>query len=74
MYELLWLLLLLPVYGAARYLSSGSAGWFVLVAWLATSLMWVGGLWIGLTGALATVAIGFLFRERLQLRRFFGKS
>jgi hypothetical protein len=74
MHEVLWLLLLVPVYGVARYLKPGSAGWFVLVAWVATSLMWAGGLWIGLTGALATVAIGFLFRERLELKRFFKKG
>lgn len=70
MHELFWLLLLLPVYAVARYLEAGSAGWFILVAWIANALMFGGGLWIGLTGLLVTGAIACLFRERLRLTRF----
>jgi hypothetical protein len=75
MHDLFWLCLLLPVYAVARYLRAGSAGWFILVAWLANAvILAVGGLWIGLTGMLATGVIAFVFRERLQLVRFFRIS
>jgi hypothetical protein len=72
MHELFWLFSLLPVYMVARYLRAGSAGWFILVAWLANAAMLAfGGLWIGLAGILVTGVIAFLFRERLGLVRFF---
>jgi len=70
--EVLWLFLLLPVYLVARHGRVGSAGWFVLLAWVANAVMFaLGGLWIGLTGMLLTAAIALLFRERLRLARFF---
>ena len=72
MHEWVWLVLLLPVYAVARYLPAGSAGWFILVAWVANAVVLAaGGLWIGLTGILVTGVIAFVFRERLRLGRFF---
>lgn len=58
-----------------RYSRKGSAGWFVLAAWFANAFIFgLGGLWIGVTGLLLTAALGFLFRERLRLARFFERQ
>jgi hypothetical protein len=75
MRELFALFLLLPIYSIARYSREGSAGWFVLGAWIANAFIFgLGGLWIGVIGVLLTAAIVFLFRERLRLARFFERQ